>query len=143
MSMENKDRGPDLLPGKSRNYEKELGFIMDALAESAAEISDEEILAEVREEGKDPRVEAERTRDLLLNAAAAMEAIIPEPSILGPQSREEALTRGRTTFFLTAEARHLIRAIAKEMGMTQAATLEILLRKEAHELHIRTWPSRD
>lgn len=132
--IEHKDRGTDLLPGKSRNYEKELGFIMDALTESAAEISDEGILAVTMDVEKDLGMEAERVRDMLLREVATFKT-----STLGPQSREEALTRGRTTFFLTAEARHLIRAIAREMGMTQAAALEILLRKEAFEVGIEMW----
>ncbi|MDP3794299.1 MAG: hypothetical protein Q8R07_06190 [Candidatus Uhrbacteria bacterium] len=130
-----KDRGPDLLPGKSQNYEKELKFIMDAIVESAIEDSVGDILAEGQE--GDPEVEDElQARNDLRDA---IEAITSKVSTSGPQSREEALTRGRTSFLLTAEARHLIRMIAGEMGMAQAAALEILLREKAHELNIQTW----
>ncbi|MEK7743131.1 MAG: hypothetical protein AAB578_01975, partial [Elusimicrobiota bacterium] len=43
------------MPEKPRDYEAELRALMDAMAESAAEASDEEILNEVRE------ADAERT----------------------------------------------------------------------------------
>ena len=39
---------------KSRDYEQELADILNALAESTLEMSDEEIELEIRDEGLDP-----------------------------------------------------------------------------------------
>jgi hypothetical protein len=52
-------------------HEKELRAIMYALAESIAQASDEEILAEVREEGDNPEIEAEHIRSRLRDTAKA------------------------------------------------------------------------
>lgn len=58
---------------KPRNYEAELRAIMDALAESVAEASDADILAEAREAGEDPAQTADRVRALLKRVAKAHE----------------------------------------------------------------------
>jgi hypothetical protein len=58
---------------KPRNYEEDLASIMNALAESVLEMSDEEILAEAREEGEDPEEVAERVKNVLLEAVKAYE----------------------------------------------------------------------
>ena len=50
---------------KARDYEAELLAIMNALAESVAEASDADILAEAREAGEDPGRSAARVRALL------------------------------------------------------------------------------
>ena len=52
---------------KLRNYEQELADIMNALAESTLEMSDEEIAIEIREEGFDPQVVATHVRETLKN----------------------------------------------------------------------------
>jgi proteic killer suppression protein len=57
------------MPEAPRNYEAELRAIMDALAESVAEVSDEDVLQEAREEGEDPRAIADRVRSFLKRAA--------------------------------------------------------------------------
>lgn len=54
---------------QKRNYEDELRAVFYALAESVAEMSDAEIVAEVREGGDDPKASADRIRSVLLNAA--------------------------------------------------------------------------
>jgi hypothetical protein len=56
------------MPEKPRDYEAELRAIMDALAESVADASDEEILAEVREAGEDPERIATQIRAILRQA---------------------------------------------------------------------------
>ena len=56
---------------KPQNYEEELRAIMNALAESVAEASDEEILEETRTQGRDTTEAAGRVRNVLLNAAKA------------------------------------------------------------------------
>jgi len=56
---------------KPQNYEEELRAIMNALAESVAEASDEEILEETRAQGKDPTEAAGRVRNVLLDAGKA------------------------------------------------------------------------
>lgn len=52
---------------KPRDYEQELADIMNALAESTLEMSDEEIAMEIRDEGLDPQVVAVHVRDILKN----------------------------------------------------------------------------
>lgn len=56
---------------KPRGYDEELEAIMNALADSVAETSDEDILEEARAEGKDPGEAATRVRNVLLDAAKA------------------------------------------------------------------------
>ena len=57
--------------------------IMDHLADSVFELSDEEILAEVRESGADPEQEAERTRLVLRRASKAFDDVNNCVSTLG------------------------------------------------------------
>jgi len=57
------------MPETPRDYESELRAIMDALAESVAEASDEDVLQEAREEGENPRATADRGRGVLKRAA--------------------------------------------------------------------------
>lgn len=61
------------MPEKQRDYEAELRTIMDALAESVANASDDEVIAEAREAGKDPARVAERVREILKRAVIAFE----------------------------------------------------------------------
>jgi hypothetical protein len=56
---------------------------MDHLADSVFELSDEEILAEVRESGADPEQEAERTRLVLRRASKAFDDVNNRVSKLG------------------------------------------------------------
>lgn len=53
------------MPKKQRDYCGELREVMNALAEAAAEASDEELLAEAQEAGLDLEVEAESVRAIL------------------------------------------------------------------------------
>jgi hypothetical protein len=48
-----------------RDYEQELSNIMDTLAESTLEMTDEEIRLEIKDEGLDPEVLAMQLRELL------------------------------------------------------------------------------
>ena len=52
---------------KPRDYEQELADIVNALAESTLEMSDEEIELEIREEGLDPQIVAEHVREIMKN----------------------------------------------------------------------------
>jgi hypothetical protein len=56
------------MPEKPRDYEAELRAIMDALADSVTDASDETLLAEAREAGEDPGTVAARVRSLLMRA---------------------------------------------------------------------------
>ena len=47
------------------NYDEQLSAIMNRLADSVLDLSDEQVLAEERERGIDPLKEAERIRDVL------------------------------------------------------------------------------
>lgn len=51
-----------------RNYEQELINIYNGLAESVLEISDEDIEAEIREEGRDPAAVANHVREVMRQA---------------------------------------------------------------------------
>lgn len=61
------------MPETPRDYEAELRAIMDALAESMAEASDEDVLREAREVGEDPRTTGDRVRNVLKRAAKDFE----------------------------------------------------------------------
>src|SRR6266566_627676 len=60
-----------------RDYEAELRAIMDALAESVAEASDEDVVQEVRDEGKSPGAIADRARIVLQRAATQQRNPVP------------------------------------------------------------------
>jgi hypothetical protein len=51
-----------------RTPEEQLRSIMDGLAESIMDMTDEEIIEEIRERGEDPHEVAERVRKILLDA---------------------------------------------------------------------------
>jgi hypothetical protein len=55
------------------NPVEQLERIMEQLAESVLELSDEALLAEITESGSDPQQEAELTRSLLRHAARPQE----------------------------------------------------------------------
>ncbi len=59
----------------TRNPEETLQRIFDGIADGVLEATDEEILAESREQGRDPLKEAEEVRRVLLDA---VKAIAPE-----------------------------------------------------------------
>lgn len=56
------------------SQDEQLKRIMNCLADSVLELSDEEILAETRGSGADPQEEAERTHSVLRQASKALEA---------------------------------------------------------------------
>lgn len=56
---------------RERNYEEELENLLEGVAEHTLNMSDEEIAAEIREEGGDPERVAEETRDVLRRAVKA------------------------------------------------------------------------
>lgn len=58
---------------EQENLEKELRAVWDAFAESIAESSDEEVLAEAREEGEDPHETAQRVRSALRDAVKSLQ----------------------------------------------------------------------
>jgi plasmid maintenance system killer protein len=57
------------MPEKPRDYETELWTIMDALSESLAEASDEDVFLEVRNGKESPHTAANRVRNVLKHAA--------------------------------------------------------------------------
>lgn len=59
----------------NKNHDEQLKRIMNRLADSVLELSDEEILAETRGNGADPHAEAERTHAVLRQALKALEAV--------------------------------------------------------------------
>jgi hypothetical protein len=65
------------------NHNERLERVMNQLADSVLELSDEAILAEVRETGADPDEEAEHTRQVLRQASRALEDVNRRVSNLG------------------------------------------------------------
>lgn len=128
--MDNTEKPPD--------YEKELRNIYNALAESVTEATDEDILGEAQESGEDPEVGAKRVREILLGAVGAVAKKTPRRTF---QMHEVALERAQTCLYLTEEARRLMRIIARRLGMTQPAMMEILIREKALEMKIDLRPS--
>lgn len=57
------------------SYDEKLNRIMNHLADSVLEVSDEEVLAETLGSGADPQEEIERTRAALRQASNALEAM--------------------------------------------------------------------
>ena len=57
--------------------QKTLQNVMDGLAESVLEMSDEDLFAESREQGRDPKEEAEEVRRILLDALQSAEDSLP------------------------------------------------------------------
>lgn len=58
-----------------KNYNEQLERIMNQLADSLLELSDEEILAEMRESGADPQQEAHATYAVVRHTSKALEAV--------------------------------------------------------------------
>lgn len=50
---------------RTRNYEEEVGRIEDELSESTLYMTDEEIVEEIREEGRDPEQVSDRVKQIL------------------------------------------------------------------------------
>lgn len=63
------------MPEGRDDYEKELAAVWDALAETVAESSDQEILAQAREEGIDVHTTANRVRDILRHVVKARQQV--------------------------------------------------------------------
>ncbi len=59
----------------NKSYDEQLKRIMNHLADSVLELSDEEILAETLGNGAEPKEEAERTRAVLRRPSKALEAV--------------------------------------------------------------------
>jgi DNA-binding Lrp family transcriptional regulator len=47
------------------------------------------------------------------------------------------MNRQKTSFALTEEAKRLLAAISEKLGISQAAVLELLIRKEAKEQEVK------
>jgi hypothetical protein len=59
----------------NKSYDEQLKIIMNQLADSVLEMSDEEILAETLVSGADPQKEAERAHAMLRQALKALDAV--------------------------------------------------------------------
>ena len=74
----------------ARDPEETWQSIMDGLGETVLQVSDQDILAESREQGRDPLKEAEDVRRVLLDA---IKAIAPEAE----RKRQHQVRRAGTT----------------------------------------------
>lgn|GEM_PF-1842734 len=76
---------------KSRNYDQELASIMNAMAESTLEMTDEELESEIREEGADVDAVAEGVRNILRGAIKASQQRPLQEAQMRYQERVAAL----------------------------------------------------
>jgi hypothetical protein len=122
------------MPEKPHDYEAELRAMMDALAESAAQASDKEILAEVRESGEDPEAVAARVRGILKTAVTSYEQRRLRAAEESYRSRVEAIRRQSRAIPATPERRReLFMAImARQPGL--GAALVTLQNREFRSL---------
>jgi hypothetical protein len=77
------------------NHVEKLERIMEQLAESVLELSDEALLAEITESGADPEQEAERTRLVLRQAARPQEVEDQRSSNLGDTTNSNYCRTGK------------------------------------------------
>ncbi len=72
---------------QTRDAEQTLRSIMDGLDATVLAVSDEEIIAELRKQGRDPMKEAEEVRKILIEAIRKVESEASNPS---PESKDTA-----------------------------------------------------
>lgn len=77
---------------KPRNYNNDLASIMNAIAESTHDMTDEEIESEIREEGGDPDAIAGRVQDVL---RAAVKSCRQRPLLEAQKQYEERVAELR------------------------------------------------
>jgi len=112
------------MPEKPRDYEAELRAIMDALADSVAEASDETILAEAREAGEDPGTVAARVRSLLTRAVTDHEQRPLRDAQKTYEERVEAIRSRPYVLPKTAEGRReLFRLVVQRKPKIGSALL--------------------
>jgi hypothetical protein len=102
---------------KARDYEKELGAIMDSLAESVADISDEELVADAHQEGRNPEVAASQIRNMLLGAVDRFER-----TSASPKAATTALAQG-----LVAKAAQLGMNVMRLADITELSPVLITM----------------
>lgn len=71
---------------KMRNYNREMTDIMNAMADSTLDMTDEEIEAEIRDEGVNPDAVSERVRDVMREAIKSCQ----QRPLLDAQKRYDA-----------------------------------------------------
>src|SRR5713101_5589490 len=101
-----------------RDYQAELWVILDALAESVAEATDEDVLQEAREEGEDPRAIADRVRSVLKRAAHNRGGrVLRAPHVQGTNrlalGAESGIVPALELAFATKSLRHLCESEAE------------------------------
>jgi len=77
------------------NHDEKLERIMEQLADSVLELSDEAMLAEITESGADPQEEAERIRLVLRQALETWQSVNKRLSILGHTINSDGWWRGQ------------------------------------------------
>ena len=98
---------------------------------SATEAPDGDILDETQGSGEDPEADAKQVEEILLGLGFV--------DTIAKRAHGATPERAETQLLLTEEARRLMRAIAKKLGMTQPAMIEILIREKALEMKIPLW----
>lgn len=100
-----------------RDHEGELRAIMNALAESVSEASDEDVVQETSDEGKNPRAIADRIRTVLRRAATEHRDVVrpaarQQPNRLPPEA-ESNIVPPVELAFATKSLRQLCETRAK------------------------------
>ena len=99
------------MPEKPRDYEAELRALMDALAESVVEATDEEIISEMREGGEDPAAAAEGVRAVLRHAVKAYEQRHLREAQEAYEKRVDAIRRRTFSLPTAPESRRKLLAV--------------------------------
>src|SRR2546427_750672 len=130
------------MPSVPRDYEAELRAVMDALAESVAEASDEGVLEETRAAGEDPRGVADRGRPPPMPCGGSLRDVAPR-LLLQPsrdacaQIRRSRLVESKSRQDTPRGARRCLRRKASRQtgSRLQATPWPIFLTNAS-------WPSR-
>ena len=109
------------MSGKIKDRAEAFRALMNALAEEAATLSDEETEAEVRAEGKDPKETAEKTRAVLMSAYRRFRQRALHSAAQSYRNRVREIRKRRYTLPESPEERRrLLELVMRRPGMKSA-----------------------
>ncbi len=123
-----------MMPEQPRDYEAELRAIMDALADSVAEASDEDILREAREAGEDPAAAAAHVRSLLTRAVTDHQQRPLRDALKAYEERVRAIRSRPYALPKTAEGRRRLFTLVMQRKPNIGAALLTAQNREFKEL---------
>ncbi len=113
------------MPEKPVSDEQRLMRLFDALADSVEEMTDEEVLAEAREAGEDPKVVAAQVAGIIEKSIRAQSERRRLEARRQYEAAIEAMSRRKYSLPATANARRslLIATVTQNPGIRSAVTL--------------------